>query len=66
MSDKELIQLILASLNKLDNKLDTLTEEVSNLKIEAELIKRDKVWARYMAGIVGGGISIVASLIFGK
>ena len=66
MSDKELIQLILASLNKLDNKLDMLTEEVSNLKLEAELIKRDKAWTKYLAGIVGGGISIVASLIFGK
>jgi hypothetical protein len=52
MTDRELTQLILNSISKLEGKVDDLREEVASLRTESELIKRDKKWAQWIIGAV--------------
>jgi tetrahydromethanopterin S-methyltransferase subunit F len=66
MSDKELTQLILNALSNLERKVDSLKEEVADLRTEAELIKRDKSWGKWLAGIVGSALTLIISIYMRK
>jgi hypothetical protein len=63
MSDSEFKQLLLQTLTKLDDKLDEISKEVAGLSTEIALLKRDKAWTKYLAGVVGGGISLALSML---
>jgi hypothetical protein len=62
MTDKELTQLILNSISRLESKVDDLRSEVSELRTESELIKRDKKWAQWIIGIVSSGLTFILTL----
>jgi outer membrane murein-binding lipoprotein Lpp len=66
MGDNELTQLILSALSKLESKVDRLTSDVAELRTEAELIKRDRSWAKWVIGFVSSGLTLLISIVMRK
>jgi hypothetical protein len=64
MTDRELTQLILNSISKMEAKLDDLRSEVANLRTEAELVKRDKKWAQWVVGVISSGFTFFLTTWF--
>ena len=61
VSDNELHKLIISQLEDLASKLDKMQESVYNLNMEVALLKRDRQWGKYIAGIIGS----IATMVIG-
>jgi hypothetical protein len=66
VSDNELHQIILSRLTDLSSKLDKLQETVYNLNVEVAVLKRDRQWGKYIAGIIGSVATLFISFILNR
>ena len=66
MSDNELHQIILSRLTDLASKLDSVQKAVYDLNVEVALLKRDKQWGKYIAGIIGSVATIFISFLLNR
>lgn len=62
MSRDELIQILLARLDRFEEKIDTMSERISALEVKEEIRKADRLWVSRHIKIVSGIISSLVSV----
>ena len=53
-------------IKELRSDIKELTKAVANLTTEVALLKRDRVWAKWVAGIVGSGLTLIINFFVTK
>jgi hypothetical protein len=50
-------------IDKLDGKIDKLREDLYEVREQTALVKRDRAWGKWIAGIFGSAITLVLDYV---
>jgi hypothetical protein len=53
-------------IKELRSDIKELTKAVANLSLEVALLKRDKAWQKWVAGVVGSVLTLVVNTVITK
>lgn len=53
-------------IKELRSDIKELTKAVSDLTVEVALLKRDRAWGKWVAGVVGSGVTLMINLLLNK